>query len=75
MQAPWVLPGREKRRLKRDRTEERKKRRLQGPRGNVSDPEALIDEELMELINDNKRRPRKLKKTGGAQAMDSDLEQ
>lgn len=65
---------REKRRLKKERREERKKKRLQGEKGDDSDPEALIDEEDLELINENKSRPRKLKKTGGGHAIDSDLE-
>lgn len=61
--------------MKREKREERKKRKQQGIRGDESDPEALIDEEDLELINENKRRPRKLKKIGGAQAVDSDDEQ
>ena len=66
---------REKKKLRREKREERKKRKQQGIRGDESDPEALIDEEDLELINENKRRPRKLKKIGGAQAVDSDDEQ
>lgn len=61
--------------MRREKREERKKRKQQGIRGDESDPEALIDEEDLELINENKRRPRKLKKIGGAQAVDSDDEQ
>ena len=66
---------REKKRLKKERREERKKRRVKGEHDDQSDPEALIDEEDLELINENKSRPRKLKKMGEAQAVDSDLEQ
>jgi hypothetical protein len=58
----------ERRRLKKERREERKKRREKGA---DSDQEGLDDDDL-ELINENKSRPRKLKKTCGGIAVDSD---
>jgi hypothetical protein len=61
----------ERRRLKKERREERKKRREKGA---DSDQEGLDDDDL-ELINENKSRPRKLKKTGGGIAVDSDDEE
>ena len=59
---------RERKRLKKERRERRKHRE-------ESDPEQQLDEEDLELINENKSRPRKLKKIGGGVAVESDDEQ
>ena len=58
---------RERKRLKKERRERRKHRE-------ESDPEQQLDEEDLELINENKSRPRKLKKIGGGVAVESDDE-
>jgi hypothetical protein len=62
---------RERKKIKKERREEKKKRKVRED----SDPEQQLDEEDLELINENKTKPRKLKKIGGGITIDSDDEQ